>query len=372
MPQEIPSLRFLYLYVAGACNLKCKHCWITPTYAKEIYKPEVSIEEYMEAVKQAIPLGLQSVKLTGGEPFLREDLPAFIEELQKLDIGIIVETNATLITDEIAQLLCDVGAKVSVSLDGGTAETHDTLRGVKGAFQHALTGIETLVKHKVSLYPIMAVYKENYHEVESVVNLCSELGIGFINLIPITPTGRAAKLGANERLLGVREYVELVRRVEQELSSKYEIKISVALPPAFFSMKNVLKRITSCGFHSLLSVLSNGDITFCGGYTKAEWIMGTVKKDFNLREIWENNSFLREYREKVPRKLEGVCSLCMLRPHCGGACRNYATTVYKELTAPSPFCQMMYEAGLFPQNRLLPKPAFDKARLEWKTIIGGR
>ncbi len=67
LPEGVPPLTSLYLYISGACNLACRHCWITPTF--ETGKNggrHVSTTHVEKAIHQGVPLGLQTVKLTGG------------------------------------------------------------------------------------------------------------------------------------------------------------------------------------------------------------------------------------------------------------------------------------------------------------------
>ena len=85
LPEGVPPLTSLYMYIAGSCNLACRHCWISPTYEPDNTKGQFLKLEYIKkAVTEAKPLGLQSVKLTGGEPMLH---PQFREIVDYIEIG---------------------------------------------------------------------------------------------------------------------------------------------------------------------------------------------------------------------------------------------------------------------------------------------
>ena len=69
LPEGVPPLRAFYLYLSSSCNLACRHCWITPTLVNG--KPDpgdvINVAALREAIAEAKPLGLNGVKLTGGE-----------------------------------------------------------------------------------------------------------------------------------------------------------------------------------------------------------------------------------------------------------------------------------------------------------------
>ena len=140
---KAPPLRHIYLYLTGSCNLKCRHCWINPTFSTKIenYLRWSELEQLFESAKE---LGLQSVKLTGGEPFLHPEILEIIYGIKALNLNVAVETNGTLLDANAARAIKEVGAFASISIDGPTAEFHDDLRGVEGSFYEVLRGAEFL------------------------------------------------------------------------------------------------------------------------------------------------------------------------------------------------------------------------------------
>ena len=153
LPEGVPPLGTLYLYASGSCNLACRHCWITPEYVG--FEPGASADNgqhvplaYVEkAIREGKPLGLGSIKLTGGEPTLHPKFRELVTLIADAGLRITMETNGTLIDDDLAQFIKATPQFnfVSVSLDGADAETHDTMRSVPGSFQRAMEGIGALV-----------------------------------------------------------------------------------------------------------------------------------------------------------------------------------------------------------------------------------
>lgn len=108
----------LRISVTDRCNLRCTYCM--PEEVTFIDKRELlSFEEIAHFVRAAVPLGIDKVRLTGGEPLMRRDLPELVRLIAAIpgirDIGL--TTNGILLTDQ-AQALFDAGLRrINVSLD---------------------------------------------------------------------------------------------------------------------------------------------------------------------------------------------------------------------------------------------------------------
>jgi len=109
LPEGVPPLRSLYLYASGSCNLACRHCWIVPTYQESGDNGQhVSLEHVQKAIREAMPLGLRSVKLTGGEPTLHPQFRELVTLIDEAELKIVIETNGTLIDDALAGFLMGI------------------------------------------------------------------------------------------------------------------------------------------------------------------------------------------------------------------------------------------------------------------------
>ena len=141
------SLNQIYFYLTKGCNLRCRHCWISPKYQTgDSTYPSLDLELFYEILHQAKPMGLKTVKLTGGEPLLHPKIREILQFIQKRDYRLVVETNGVLCTQELAaKMACCKDPFVSVSLDGANPETHEWIRGIKGCFEDSILGIKNLV-----------------------------------------------------------------------------------------------------------------------------------------------------------------------------------------------------------------------------------
>ena len=153
MVSVAPHLRYLIFYVTSRCNLRCDHCF----YVDELRAcDELTLTEIRRVARSVCPL--EFVRITGGEPFLRSDLPlvveAFVRESGVRRIGII--TNGTLpdltasTVEEILLRCPSVELDVGVSVDG-LRETHDRLRNRSGVFDQCRATVRHLLRLRALL-----------------------------------------------------------------------------------------------------------------------------------------------------------------------------------------------------------------------------
>ena len=136
------------------------------------------------AIEEGLPLGLRSIKSTGGEPLLHPDFIRIVDLIKEKGLGLTIETNGTLMTESLAHYLKEKSTlgHISVSLDGACAATHDPFRGVKGSFDKAVQGIRYLAEVGFRPQVIMSLHTGNVEEIESLVHLAESLGAGSVNL----------------------------------------------------------------------------------------------------------------------------------------------------------------------------------------------
>ncbi|MGB2963635.1 MAG: radical SAM protein [Anaerolineales bacterium] len=353
LPEGIPPLSSLYLYIARSCNLACSHCWIEPMFDPNGTKGQFIKIEYVEkAIREALPLGLRSVKLTGGEPTLHPQFRELINLLHLAQLDIKIETNGMLMDDPLALFLQENGISfISVSLDGATAEVHDALRGVSGSFERVLMGIASLAQVGYHPQVICTLHKGNIHEMVDFVKLANHLGCGSIKFNHVQRNGRGERF-AEKQGLDVDELINLYRVVEKELVPNSLIPIFFDIPFAFVPINKLLTaQLGRCNVHNILGVLAGGELSLCGiGITVPELLFGQIEQD-DLRDVWCSTEGLTQLRELIPTQLEGICGQCILRNLCQGECVANNFHISGRLNAPYYFCDQAENLGLFPKLR---------------------
>ncbi len=191
------KIEYLRLSVTDRCDLRCFYC--IPKGFKGFTEPEdrISLDDYVRLVRLFSELGVSKVRLTGGEPLVRPDLPDMVRKisaLPKID-DLSLSTNATRLAQH-AKVLRESGvSRINVSLD--TLDP-DVFREItQGDLEPVLQGLQ--VAKTAGFRPIkinMVVMRDlNLHEVGDMVDYCLEnrFTLRFIETMPVGEAGQKAK-----------------------------------------------------------------------------------------------------------------------------------------------------------------------------------
>jgi len=350
------SLNTVYLYFSQYCNLKCRHCWIDPKFSTEktAKADEADVKTIISALEECRKLGMSSLKVTGGEPFLREDIFELLTYCKNNKISVNFESNGTLITSREAMALKEANVDgVSVSLDGPNTYVHTLLRKIDGSFEKAVEGIKALKNQDINVQVIISLWRKNKDYIKPTIDLARSLGVDSVKINVISCVARADKLSQDKEVLSVKEVIDFDRELKAELEKEPPFSVFFDIPPAFKPVENgKIGDMNCCGIMGILGILGDGRISICGiGNIKDSLVLGRIGQD-SIEDIWNNHPVLLEIRENVPKNLQGVCGKCILRFYCLGKCRAEAYYNRGSLLAALSFCQKAYDEGLFPASRL--------------------
>ncbi len=331
--------RLIAWEITRSCNLNCIHC--RAASSKSPYKNELTTEEIFRIMEEIKEVGNPIIILTGGEPLLRPDVFGIAKKAIELGFKPVLATNGTLINKEIAKKIKDSGiARVSISLDGASAEVHDNFRGVSGAFEGAMKGILTLKEAKIPIQINTTVTAVNVNELPKIHELAKNIGAVAHHIFVLVPVGRGKEL--QKRSLTPEEYEKILNWFyDQREKSGLQLKATCA--PMYYRIlrqraKAEGKKVTFETFG--LDALTRGclaGIGFCFishigivqpcGYLEIH--CGDLRKQ-TFKEIWENSEVFNNLRDF--KKYKGKCGKCEYIRVCGG-CRArayYATGDYLE------------------------------------------
>lgn len=189
----------LWLYANYHCNLACAYC-LTES-GPGVARRELAREAMRSAVQEARGLGFGGVGITGGEPFLRPDMPALAAELSEL-LPVLVLTNGTLFGGERIDRLDPLRGRdvtLQVSLDAATPLANDPMRG-PGNFACVLDAIPRLLERGIGVRVATTLHVQDDDELAAVERLVQELGVGPEDHVvrPTAARGRAAGAGLGE------------------------------------------------------------------------------------------------------------------------------------------------------------------------------
>ncbi|MHC4566997.1 MAG: radical SAM protein, partial [Planctomycetota bacterium] len=326
-------LRLLFWESTIKCNLTCAHC--RRIESDEQAHTDMSTAQGKAMIEQLAELGkgqpmMPVLVFSGGEPLCREDL-----------------------FETIARKIKESGiARVSVSLDGATAEVHNKLRQLEGSFESALEGIGHLRDEGVPFQINITLTKHNAHQLEDVYELAKSIGAVAVHIFMLVPVGCGQSL-ADTDMLSPEQYEQKMVDI-CKLDSLGELQMKVTCGPHYervIRQQGLYKSRIKAGHGGgsvpggghggasrgclaglgVLFVGHQGDVFPCG-YLPVN--CGNVLRD-RLSDIWYKSRDLARMREGS--ELEGKCGVCGYRQICGG-CRGRAYASGGNYMAEEPFC----------------------------------
>jgi MoaA/NifB/PqqE/SkfB family radical SAM enzyme len=159
---------------------------------EEPYPGEFSTDEAKALIDDFRKAGDPILIFTGGEPMMRKDWPELVRYATSLGLRCVMSPNGTLITAESARTMVEAGVqRVSISIDGPDAASHDAFRGVPGAFAASMRGIEYLKAAGLEFQINTTVTRGNLEMFKDIFKLCESLGAAAWHIFLLVPTGRA-------------------------------------------------------------------------------------------------------------------------------------------------------------------------------------
>jgi len=295
------------------CNSRCVmcHAW------KNKSVNELSTEEIKDALGQLRGIGIDTVIFLGGEPLLRPDIGEVIKEASLLKFRVILlVTNGLLLEEKAEELLKNGITHLSVSIDG-FGYSNEIIRGIKGGYEKAISGIQKVQKLKADMNSNVIVsiltnmlMKQNVDTIPQLVEVSRDLGVCWsFNLldsnldifkgIPFSDI----MIEDTEKIDKTIDYLLKVRRESPELISSCEHMLNYA--------RGYLKAPATNKYHCVLGyealhVGSHGEILPC-------WIMEPIGnlRTTKLRDMVGTKKH-RELAEKIYRReCPGCTNLCM-------------------------------------------------------------
>ncbi|MDF2952859.1 MAG: Radical SAM superfamily maturase [Thermodesulfobacterium sp.] len=347
-PKEKDFLpRLIAFEVTRSCNLDCIHC--RAAASKGPYERELSTEEIFRILEEIREVAQPIIILTGGEPLLREDIFDIAKKCIELGLKPVLATNGTLIDEKIAEKIKESGiARVSISLDGATAETHDDFRKMPGAFEGAIKGIKILKKAGIPFQINTTVTGINAKELPAIHNFAIKLGAVAHHIFVLVPVGRGKEI--SKESLTPEEYEKILNWFYEQ-RGKSELQLKATCAPTYYRIlreraKAEGKRVTfetfgldavtrGCLAGTGFCFISHRGVVQTCGYLEIP--CGDLRKQ-TFKEVWENSEVFNNLRDFT--KYKGKCGKCEYIRVCGG-CRARAYEATGDYLEEEPLC--LYE-----------------------------
>jgi len=338
--------------ITQKCNLKCKHCYSDSV--DQAAPDELSTEEAFQLMDDLSGWGIGLLIIDGGEPLCREDLLDVVKYASSKGIRVTIGSNGTLIDEEMARKMLDVGVMaVAISVDGADAQTHDSFRGVSGSFEQTLEGVEACRTAGLPFQFNMLIRKETLPQLRDMLRLAVDCGANAAEFFDLIAAGRAKK-ECREQVLSLDERKQSMEWLAQ---SQENCPIIIRVPgcpmyPLLLRKKHIepkhfpaemLQRVPyydrgcAAGMpRGYVMVLSNGEVNPC---MLLQVKLGNIREQ-SIISIWENSPVLAELRQR--ELLKGECGDCSYKVTCSG-CRGRAFEETGDMMAADPGCWLTAE-----------------------------
>lgn len=356
--------RSLVVEITARCNLRCRYCYFFNNPAVD-YR-DLPTDEWLKFFDELGSLGVMRITLAGGEPFIRNDLPALVAGIVRNRMRFSVLSNGGLIDDDIAAFLAGTGRceYVQVSVDGSCADVHDSCRG-KGAFDGAVRGIRTLQRHGLFVAARTTIHRNNVHDLENVARfLLEDLGLPDFGHNVAGYLG-ACCANAQDVLLTLAERQQAMATLLR-LAEKYPGRLVAQAGPLtdarmWRRMEDARAQnapafrngghLTGCGCPSnKISVRADGAIVPCNMLEHV--VLGRINRD-SLADVWQHSPALNQLRRRsaIPLAEFEFCAGCPYVPYCTGNCPGLAYSLTGSVDHPSPDAclrRFLEEGGVIP------------------------
>jgi radical SAM protein len=324
--------------VTQACDLACVHC--RASAQPDRHPMELSTDEGKRLIDQIAALQVPVFVLTGGDPIKRPDLFELIGYACARGVRVSLTPSATpLLTREVVVRLKESGlARLAVSMDGASAETHDAFRGLSGSFKRTLDAVRWANEIGLPVQINTTFSRRNISEIDAIVSLIQNLKITLWSVFFLVPTGR----GKLNDLLNADEFEDLFAKIYSlSKTAGFDIKTTEAQHYRRFVLQQKVAERKSGAGSAIVQEKTTDSIgraprglndgkgfvfishigeVFPSGFLPLP--AGNIRQQ-GLAEIYRKSPLFRELRETS--RLEGKCGACEFKEICGGSrARAYA------------------------------------------------
>ena len=337
--------RLVFWELTKRCNLRCSHCRAEAD--ESVFEGELTTGQIKAVIDNIASFASPIIVLTGGEPLYRDDIYEIASYVTGKGMPAALATNGTMIDNGVALRIKEAGVRrVSISIDGVNADSHDGIRGIPGSFDSALAGARELREAGVEFQFNATITRRNKDELEGILKLSVETGAAALHLFMLVPVGCGAEIAETEAL-DRNEYESVLNRF-YDLSKEASIEFKATCAPHYyriirqrargegrsvtFESHGMAAMTRGCLAGSGVCFISHrGEVQPCGYLPlKAGSVAETA-----FRDIWEHSELFLSLRNMD--LLKGKCGVCEYRNVCAG-CRARAYYAGDDLFGEEPFC----------------------------------
>ncbi|MBN2039293.1 MAG: radical SAM protein [Spirochaetes bacterium] len=337
--------RLIFWELTKRCNLNCIHC--RAEAENILFENELSTEQIFSIIDDIVSYTNPILVLTGGEPLYREDIFEISGYASDKNIRLALATNGTLIDKDTAKKISESGIqRVSISIDGSSAQSHDSFRGIPGSYDKVLQAASYLYDSGVEFQFNTTITRRNVNEIEDIIKLAEKMHSKALHIFMLVPVGCGVEIAETE-MLPADKYEEVLSWLYDRMKqTSMEFKATCA-PPYYriirqkaklegrkinFETDGMTAITRGCLAGTGVCFISHtGDVQPCGYLPLSA---GNVIKN-SFKEIWEKSELFNNLRDLS--KLKGKCGICEYKTYCAG-CRARAYYQTGDYMEEEPYC----------------------------------
>ena len=341
------------------CNLKCRHCYMDSDSRR--YSDELTTDEAKKFIDDLAEFKVPVLLFSGGEPLMRQDFFELAEYAAKKNVRPTLSTNGTLITREVAEKIKNIGVGyVGISLDGLKA-VNDKFRGVEGAFQKAMAGIENCVAVGQRVGLRFTINRHNFEELDNIFDFIEAEKINRVCFYHLVYSGRGSKmidedLTPLESRAAMDKIIERTKDFERRGLEKEILTVDNHCDGVYMYLKNLYEGNTEIAAQIKKFISMNGGnrsgIAFGevdpAGYVHPDqftqhYTFGNVRER-KFGDIWTDttNEIMAGLKNRKPL-LKGRCASCKFLDNCNGNFRTRAEAKTGDFWESDPACYLTDE-----------------------------
>jgi heme b synthase len=352
-PPEKNQLRLIAWEMTRSCPLKCVHC--RAGAGARAYDNEFTTEECEKLLTNVASFASPIIIMTGGEPMMRPDIYHLAKFGTSLGLRMVMAPCGMLLTEDACRKLIDAGIKrISLSVDGATAASHDAFRGVDGAFDGVMKAIEAARATGLEFQINTTVTKLNTQDLPAIFDMALKMCAVSFHPFLLVPVGRAGSMRDQE--IPPQEYERVLNWIYDHRDNP-GMTVKPTCAPHYYRIlrqrEKAAGRSVTPQTHGLDAMTKGclggqgfafishvGRVQMCGFM---ENVAGDVREaGFDFGKIWRDSEFFATIRDLDG--YHGRCGICEYRKVCGG-CRARASAMTGDPLGEEPFCVYQPQSG---------------------------
>jgi radical SAM protein with 4Fe4S-binding SPASM domain len=332
--ENISSPFNVTLQITDKCNLRCGHCHRNKNGSRIM-----SFDEFKKIIKDLRKNNVFNINISGGEPTTVKGLKRMIKFANKIGLKTTMSTNNVLMTPKLASELKKSGLnEVHISLDSYCSDKHDSIRGVKGAFETMKNNLINLKLEGIKFIFVTTLSSQSPIEYFKTIDLAYKLGGHGHKTNTLIPQGLGKKMAKSAKInnININEYIEIWKNKKNKYKDNMllvaETMFQLQIGLNFDKNEDIPQQLKiGCPAGKLtMAINEKGDVLPCPFFS--DYILGNIFKT-EFKNILENEKL----KALINRDKIDNCHKCQFIQVCGG-CRARSFGVYQNIYKDDPNC----------------------------------